>query len=755
MGQELTRADLERARRRTWDNRDRDIGYLLGDPQRDNPQGDNPLTIEEWVVAAQDKRTPAYEARTTGQFELMDVLFEPGCALLHDARPREARDVFGTILVPEHRPSPAKVLSLLGLGRAHSMWRRYAFAEANLSRAMTSASSLGDPVLLMVAHTLWTLNRSDAGTPVDLEPLLAPPIVDAAPRIGTLIEAMRAYAGARVHFRDGRRRDGIALLEPILCGPGFATLAMLPRGLLLRMSGILCSVTGQSALARERLESAIAVFRQVGYVAGEVHAAFSLARLNAPIDRQQMTVYLVRAKEILENTEDDSAPPRSGARQMPAERGELASRFGEHEFQGGNLQLAHEYFQRDLDSTRSLEDVPRSLAYAERNVGRILIAMRRHAEAIKHLERSAALFVGVKDAINEFFTLYLLGDAYLEAGTGDRAEGVVGRMLKILEGKNDREKEHCIVDVLRAQVLWKHHLEIERALGVITAARSGLRRIDTDYFYVRALIVEGELLLHSRDVVSARWQLNKARRYAVSRELEDLRRQIEKLLEALGPSRAEPEPVGRMNLAILYADLRGFTSVCQVIDTAVMAEFIREFAEMIGQQASRFEGKPVRFLGDCVMAVFGLHETPYAKERMALEAACSMHARFKSQRQRWGTHHAELANIGIGFGLSTGIVVADRFGTDDLSEYSMIGEAVNLAARLQGWAADEEIIVSERAFDEITRALPDLPAQVRMLQLQGYNGERGSAEVSSRVVHAPTVWPLIQGDRSRSIVLHR
>lgn len=206
-----------------------------------------------------------------------------------------------------------------------------------------------------------------------------------------------------------------------------------------------------------------------------------------------------------------------------------------------------------------------------------------------------------------------------------------------------------------------------------------------------------------------------------------------------------------MKLAILYADLRGFTSVCQVLDTTVMAEFIREFAEMIGQQASRFEGKPVRFLGDCVMAVFGGDDIPYAKERMALEAACSMCERFKNQRQRWGARHPDLAGIGIAFGLSTGSVVADRFGSEDLSEYSVIGEAVYQAARLQEWAADEEIIVSEQAYQEIAREIPSLPCTARTVQLRGYN----NADVPTRVVHAPTVWPRIQRDRSRGVVLDR
>ncbi len=723
-------------------SREREIGYLFGDPRRTNS-----ITIDEWVTSAETTRAAQYDVQSTGLLSLLDTYFESACALLHDSRPRAARELFQSILIPEHKLSRTKILALMGNGRALNVWRRYSAADQSLSKALHDAEKLGDPLLLQTARILRAMNCSDMGTDVAAEPLFEVSVPEISPETRLLIEVMRAYVAGRVYFRSGRRGAGIELCESIAHNPAFRTVAAIPRGLVLRMLGILYSFTGQSATARQYLEDAMAVFRQARYVAGEVHAAFSLARLNAPVDRQQMAIYLGRAQEILEDTDDDLAPPRSNARQMPGERAELLSRLAELEFQRGNLPKALEYYQRDLELTRLLEDAPRAAANANRHVGRILIAMKRHSEAAKHLEASARLFEQVKDSISLFFTLYLLGDAYLEINELEKANDLVVKMQQILDGRSDRDKELCILDVFHAQVLWKHHLEIERALGVISSARHRLRRIDTDFYYVRALIVEGELQLHCRDVASARWCLREARRCAVSRELEDLRCQADELLLNLSPLSIEPEPKGRIPLAILYADLRGFTSVCHVIDTAMMAEFIAEFAEMIGQQASRFEGKPVRFLGDCVMAVFGLHETPQAKERMALEAACSMNERFKNQRQRWAGRHADLGAIGIGFGISTGTVVADRFGSDELSEYSMIGDAVNLAARLQGWAENEEIIVAADAFTAIHQTISTLPFSLRTCQLKGYNGAKGYADVQAHVFHAPTIWPRVQRDR--------
>src|SRR5262245_40937537 len=111
--------------------RHREIGYLLGDPQR--PGG---IAIEEWASATEQARSEQYDLQLTGERSLLDMYFEPACALLHDSRPRAARELFQSILIPEHRPSVARVLALLGNGRTLNVWRRYAAADASLSKAL-------------------------------------------------------------------------------------------------------------------------------------------------------------------------------------------------------------------------------------------------------------------------------------------------------------------------------------------------------------------------------------------------------------------------------------------------------------------------------------------------------------------------------------------------------------------------------------------------------------------------------------------
>ena len=169
-------------------------------------------------------------------------------------------------------------------------------------------------------------------------------------------------------------------------------------------------------------------------------------------------------------------------------------------------------------------------------------------------------------------------------------------------------------------------------------------------------------------------------------------------------------------LTTLFADIREFTAASSVIPPDVMAGFIKEFADAVGKCISRRGGAPVRFLGDCVMGLFDLESG--ASEVAALRAATDLHELFVSLRSRWGERIPELAAVGIGFGVATGSVVAGTFGTEDLGEFSAIGEPVNRASRLQGVAADGEIVMCEMTLAAASGHLA-FNAQRREVSLKG------------------------------------
>jgi len=122
----------------------------------------------------------------------------------------------------------------------------------------------------------------------------------------------------------------------------------------------------------------------------------------------------------------------------------------------------------------------------------------------------------------------------------------------------------------------------------------------------------------------------------------------------------------------------------------------------------------MQFVGDAVMAVFG---APFPQENhadLALTAAIAMHDKQHAINQRWMGEGRP--PFGLGIGLSTGEAAAALLGSDERLEYTLVGDTVNLAQRLQQFADAGEIVLSGATMEGLSApcnavALP--PQQVK------------------------------------------
>ena len=96
------------------------------------------------------------------------------------------------------------------------------------------------------------------------------------------------------------------------------------------------------------------------------------------------------------------------------------------------------------------------------------------------------------------------------------------------------------------------------------------------------------------------------------------------------------------------------------------------------------DGTVMQYVGDAVMAVFGAPFPQPDHADRALRAATAMHRRQRELDEQWAT--ADLPPFGLGIGLSTGEVAAALLGCDERLEYTLVGDTVNLAQRLQDLA---------------------------------------------------------------------
>ncbi len=152
---------------------------------------------------------------------------------------------------------------------------------------------------------------------------------------------------------------------------------------------------------------------------------------------------------------------------------------------------------------------------------------------------------------------------------------------------------------------------------------------------------------------------------------------------------------------VLFADIRGYTSFSEgqepefIIE--ILNEYFREAVELVIQHGGYID----KFIGDCIMAAWGV---PLSDERedavKAVECAVEIQRLVSSKQRQFFTGPAQSLKIGIG--MHTGPLVAGNLGSSRRMDYSVIGDTVNLAARLEGVAGANEIIITDS-----TKALLD------------------------------------------------
>jgi adenylate cyclase len=150
----------------------------------------------------------------------------------------------------------------------------------------------------------------------------------------------------------------------------------------------------------------------------------------------------------------------------------------------------------------------------------------------------------------------------------------------------------------------------------------------------------------------------------------------------------------RREVTVVFCDIRGFTPLAERLRPEEVVQLLNEFYELMIAATFRHEGTLDKFLGDGVMAVFGapIHHADHSLR--AVRTALAMRDGVEQLSARRVA--AGKDPIAIGIGVSAGEAVAGTVGTQDRMEYTVIGDTVNLAARLEARAKPMQILISER-----------------------------------------------------------
>ena len=145
----------------------------------------------------------------------------------------------------------------------------------------------------------------------------------------------------------------------------------------------------------------------------------------------------------------------------------------------------------------------------------------------------------------------------------------------------------------------------------------------------------------------------------------------------------------RRQVTVLFADIAGYTKLSSELGAEKTHALLNRYFEAVDGIVERYGGSVDKHMGDNVMAVFGAPIAHDDDPLRAVRAALDIHERMAALSDEVG--HRLRAHIGI----ASGQVVASGTGSDSHREYTVTGDAVNLAARLEGLAGSGQTLVSE------------------------------------------------------------
>ena len=153
----------------------------------------------------------------------------------------------------------------------------------------------------------------------------------------------------------------------------------------------------------------------------------------------------------------------------------------------------------------------------------------------------------------------------------------------------------------------------------------------------------------------------------------------------------------RREVSVLFADVRGFTSYSEKHDPEQVTRSLNEYFEVMVDVVAGHEGVLDKYIGDGLMVVFGAPVAQPDHASRAVITALEMQAALQTLNLKRAQRGDD--PIAIGIGVNTGIVISGNLGSIKRMEFTVVGDTVNLAARLESRAGQGQILIGQATFD--------------------------------------------------------
>jgi len=290
----------------------------------------------------------------------------------------------------------------------------------------------------------------------------------------------------------------------------------------------------------------------------------------------------------------------------------------------------------------------------------------------------------------------------------------------------------CAYVYLRVQVKWTDD-------SIWVGEGLSVREDINSLLFVAATAVFGAVIAANSRRLIVQAARDSLARMAIEQERDRLKKYFSK--DVVDLVLQDPQSMGlggrRMHATVLFSDIRNFTRLSEQLEPEQVVDVLNRYFSTMVDIVFRHGGTLDKFIGDGLMALFGVPYPMDSSEERAVRAALDMVAaldEFNRELQVRG-----LARIEIGVGINTGPVVAGNIGSDLRHEYTVIGDTVNLAARLEGLnkgeKAQTQILVSEPVYRAIkdrypARSLGMLAVRGKALPIEVFSIATDNAEAS-------------------------
>jgi len=163
------------------------------------------------------------------------------------------------------------------------------------------------------------------------------------------------------------------------------------------------------------------------------------------------------------------------------------------------------------------------------------------------------------------------------------------------------------------------------------------------------------------------------------------------------PGTLRDEHIQRRDVTIMLTDLRGFTSISDLHPASVIFDLLNQHLIKMSEIIVQHGGTINKFIGDSILVLFGAPHSHQDDVRRAVTCAVDMQI---AMDEIISYHHSlGLPEFYMGIGINTGTVMAGYLGSDLYNEYTVIGNEVNLASRIEAFSLRGQVLISKNTYE--------------------------------------------------------